>query len=123
MSKNENLTFDKIFRDQLQLVLGRYKGQSLTRDTAMRMYQDICNEVIEIVKACSLPINNDSVNWLAQAYYDGIRLGGGHRLPEDIFTQRPTLKDLPTKDIVTLMAMVRQTGFFVELAEEMRARS
>lgn len=115
-------TFHDIFSDQLRLILGKYRDSRLNESNCSLIYQDIYSQLLEVLKGSSLNISQDAVNWLAQAYYDGIKINGGATLDPNIFTKRPKMSDIPTKDLVVLLAMTQKTGFAEDVVSELRKR-
>jgi hypothetical protein len=115
-------TFHDIFSDQLRLILGKYRDDRLNDSTCSLIYQDIYQQLLEVLKGSSLNVHQDTVNWLSQQYYDGIKINGNSSLNPNIFTKRPNLTDLPTKDLVVLLAMTQKTGFARDVAEELKKR-
>jgi len=115
-------TFHDIFSDQLRLILGKYRDDRLNDSTCSLIYQDIYQQLLEVLKGSSLNVHQDTVNWLSQQYYDGIKINGNSSLNPNIFRKRPNLTDLPTKDLVVLLAMTQKTGFARDVAEELKKR-
>lgn len=125
---NNNRTFHEVFVKQLEIVLTPYAGERVTRDKAMRIYNDIYGSLHQMFSLAkeTMRLGPDGTNWLAQCYYDGIQLKTTSQtiefLPDDIFTKRPKLEDLPSRDLVILFALTRKTGFQAEVIEVLRKR-
>lgn len=111
MSKpNVHQTISKLLADRLQ----RRLSQSLNRETCLEIYQDIFFTLSEIVKEAATPLSNESVNLLAQMYYDSVDLqtsAGPMGLDPNVFTQRAKLENIPTKELALLGTMMSGTPF------------
>ena len=89
-------------------------NQKLSKETCVEIYQDIFFSLSEIVKEAQTPLSNESVNLLAQMYYDSIDIktsAGPMQLDPNIFTQRAKVENIPTKELALLGTMMSGTPF------------
>ena len=103
-------TLSKLITDRLQ----RRLSQKLSKELCTEIYQDIFFTLSEVMKEASTPLGNESVNLLAQMYYDSIDLqtsSGPMGLDPSIFTQRAKLENVPTKELALLGTMMSGTPF------------
>jgi hypothetical protein len=89
----------------------------------MEIYGDIFFTLTEIVKQAGTPLNNESVNLLAQMYYDSVTINGNQELDPTIFTQRAKLENVPTKQLALLATMMNFTPFGDIFISEVKRRS
>jgi len=109
-----------------QLLTGRLQKrlqESLTRSTCLEIYQDIFFTLTEVVKESETPLSNESVNMLAQMYYDSISINGGQELDPGIFTQRAKLENIPTKELALLATMMNGSPFVEIFVGAIKRRS
>lgn len=100
----------KLLTDRLQ----RRVSQKLNKETCTEIYQDIFFTLSEVVKEAQTPLSNESVNLLAQMYYDSINLStsaGPMELDPNIFSQRAKIENIPTKELALLGTMMSGTPF------------
>ena len=103
--------------------LAKRKGQKLDSSTCSEIYQDIFFSLSEVVKESSVPLTNESVNFIAQMYYDAVTINGGQELDPNIFTQRASLSNIETKEIALMAMMFNKTPFAVPFIAEVKRRS
>lgn len=109
-----------------QLLSGRLQKrlqENLTRSTCLEIYQDIFFTLSEVVKESEMPLSNESVNMLAQMYYDSISINGGQELDPGIFTQHAKLENIPTKELVLLATMMNRSPFVEIFVGAVKRRS
>ena len=97
-------------------------GRSLTRAECLDIYTTIFNTFAEIVKPIEIPLTNDSLNYIAQQYYDGIQINGRQELDPDIFNKRVNLNDIPTPELKIVGTMLRGTDFLIPVVHALKSR-
>jgi hypothetical protein len=118
-SVNEPLT--KLLNSRLQKYTKN--SLSLTKETCLSIYQDIFDCIVEVVQNANVKLNNESVNYLAQQYYDAIKINSSEELDSSIFTQRAKLEEIETKEIALLAVMMNGSPFCAPLLREVKRRS
>ena len=109
-----------------QLLNGRLQKrlhEKLDRSTCTEIYQDIFFSLSEVVKEAATPLSNESVNLLAQMYYDSITVNGGQELDPNIFSQRAKLDNVPTQELALLATMMNGTPFAEIFVHTIKRRS
>ncbi|NBP03688.1 MAG: hypothetical protein EBU90_27045 [Proteobacteria bacterium] len=101
----------------------RRKGEKLTSQACSEIYQDIFFSLSEVVKESSIPLSNESVNFIAQMYYDSVTINGGQELDPNIFTQRANLSNINTKELALMAMMFNKTPFAIPFIQEVKKRS
>lgn len=96
--------------------------RKLDLTVSTRIYQTIFETLTTVFKSSNIQITNESMNYLAQQYYDSIKINGRHDLDPNIFTQRAKLTNIKTKEITLLAVMMRGTEFIVPLVQEIKRR-
>jgi hypothetical protein len=91
--------------------------------TCVEIYTTIFDTMVEVITEAELPLTNESANYLAQQYYDGILINGVQELDPDIFTQRAKLSGIATEDLTLLAVMLNGTDFAVPIVAEVKRRS
>ena len=97
--------------------------KSLNVLTCTQIYSEIFENVSSIIKESSAPLCNESVNYIAQQYYDAVLINGNQELDPNIFTQRAKLENIQTKEIALLAMMFKGTDFSFPLLAEIKRRS
>ncbi len=103
--------------------LAKRKGEKLTSQICSEIYQDIFFSLSEIIKESSIPLSNESANFIAQMYYDAVTINGGQELDPNIFTQRASLKNIDTKELALMAMMFNKTPFAIPFISEVKRRS
>ena len=103
--------------------LAKRQGEKLNSSVCSEIYQDIFFSLSEIVKESSVPLTNESVNFIAQMYYDAVTINGGQELDPNIFTQRASLSNIETKEVALMAMMFNKTAFAVPFISEVKRRS
>jgi hypothetical protein len=120
MKKSEvNETITKLLTDRLQ----RRIDQKFDRSACMEIYGDIFFSLTEIIKEAATPLGNESVNLLAQMYYDSVTINGTQDLDPNIFTQKAKLENVPTKELALMATMMNGTPFAPIFVSEIKKRS
>ena len=91
--------------------------------TCTQIYEDIFNTLVEILGNANVKVTNESMNYLAQQYYDGVLINGRYELDPNIFKKRASLENIDTKEIALMAVMMNGTDFAVPLILEVRRRS
>lgn len=98
---------NKLLNDRLQ----RRINEKFDRSVCMEIYGDIFYSLSELVKEAGTPLSNESVNLLAQMYYDSVTINGNQELDPTIFTKRASTDEIPTKELALLATMMNGTPF------------
>lgn len=88
-----------------------------------KIYQTIFEGLVEVFEASDVQIQNESMNFLAQLYYDGVLINARHELDPDIFTQRAKVENIETKELALLATMMRGTDFMIPFVKEIKRRN
>lgn len=107
----------------LAVKLETFKGRSLDRTTSSEIYEKIFETLTDLFKEVKAPIDNEAANYIAQAYYDGMLVGGKHELDPTIFDRRAKLENIPTKELVVMTVLLANTDFKFAIVEEIKKRS
>ena len=98
-------------------------GKDLDKTACIRVYQTIFETTIELIQAGNIEISNESVNYLAQQYYDGALLNNGHELDPSIFSQRAKLDGVPTNELALLSVLLKGTDFMIPVVKMLKQRN
>ena len=90
--------------------------------TCVKIYQDIFDTFVEIFKEGDVKICNESMNYVAQCYYDGILINNTHELDPNIFSQRAKIENIETKELALLAVLLNGTDFAIPLIHEVKRR-
>jgi len=110
----------------LNLKLNAHKDKGLNKETCIKIYQDIFDTLVETMSEARVEISNESMNYLAQQYYDAVTItnnGVRYELDPNIFDQRAKLENVETKEIALLATMMKGTDFAVPMLIEIKKRS
>jgi hypothetical protein len=117
--ENFHAAISKILVEKLE----KFKGKSLTKDVCLQVYQTIFDSLSNTFQAADINITNESMNYLAQQYYDAVSINGREELNPHIFTQRANLDEVKTSEIALLAMLMKGTDFAYPLYETLRRRS
>lgn len=117
--KSAHEAITKLLTDRLQKRL----HEKLDRSTCTEIYQDIFFTLSEIVKEAETPLSNESVNLLAQMYYDSVTVNGNQELDPNIFSQRAKIENIPTNELALMATMMNGTPFAPIFISSIKRRS
>jgi hypothetical protein len=103
--------------------LKKFKESNLDMVTCTQIYQEIFNTLVEVFETSNVQLTNESVNFMAQQYYDCVSVNGNQELDPNIFTQRAKVREIPTKEVALLAVMFSGTDFAFPLLQEIKKRS
>lgn len=91
--------------------------------TCTKIYSEIFDTLVECFTAANVNVGNETMNYVAQQYYDGILVNDNQELDPNIFTERAKLSNIETKELALLAVMLRGTDFAFPVLEEIKKRS
>lgn len=97
--------------------------RSLNGATCVEIYTTIFNAFVEIMVETGAKLTNEAVNYLAQQYYDAVRVNGTQELDPMIFNQRAKTENISTKELVLLSGLLSGTDFVLPVIAEIKKRS
>lgn len=97
--------------------------RDLDRTTCLKIYNKIFEVLVYVFTNSSVQITNESMNWLAQQYYDGVLINNRYELDPDIFEKRGKLENIETKELALLATMLIGTDFALPIIAEIKHRS
>lgn len=97
-------------------------GRDLNLVTCVEIYSTIFETLVECLTESNVNITNESMNYLAQQYYDAVLVNGTQELDPEIFTQRAKLESIETKELALLAVMMNGTDFAVPIIQEIKKR-
>ena len=106
----------------LETKLQPFQQQDLNLATCIEIYSTIFDAMVDVVAEAGLPVTNEGMNYLAQQYYDGVKINGTQELDPDIFTQRAKVENIETKELALLAVILSGTDFALPLIEEVKKR-
>lgn len=118
--ENFNTAISRLMTERLQ----KYVNEPSTVETHIKAYQEIFNTLADVFQESGVGLTNEAVNYIAQEYYDSIVTGDREddRLNPHIFTQRASLKNIPTTDLGLLATMFKDTKLFHSIIHELKGR-
>ena len=107
----------------IEMRLRKYLNKGLNREVCTLIYQDIFDCFVDIFQESNVRITNESMNLLAQMYYDSVKINGSQELDPNIFEQRAKMENIETKELALLSTMLNKTPFANILISEIKLRS
>ena len=98
--------------------------KNVDKQVCIEIYQVIFNVLSDVFNNANVNLNNESINYIAQQYYDGVVINQKEdQLDPNIFTSRAKLENISTKDL-TLMAMIMSgCPYVIPIIHEVKRRS
>ena len=121
MSKHGN--FNEAISKLLVERLTKYQQKSLNKETCIQIYGTIFESLQEVFTSSEVQIANESLNWIAQQYYDSVAINGTQELDPNIFTKRASLENVETKELALLAVMLKQTPYSQPIVAMIKKRS
>ena len=123
MSKHGNF-YESISKLLVQN-LEKYKSKGLNRETCLSIYGTIFETIQSVVEGAELQssVSNESLNWLAQCFYDSISINNNQETDPNIFTQRARLENIPTNELAFLAMLLKETPFVGPVVATIKRRS
>lgn len=115
--------FNEVITRLLTERLKQYHDKKLDLVVCVEIYQTIFNSLVEVFEQAGTGLSNESMNYLAQQYYDAVSVNGREELDPNIFTQRAKMDNIETKELALLAVMLNGTDFAVPLIQEVKRRS
>ena len=113
--------------EHLNLSMQQFMGKSLNDDTCLLVYRDLFENVSTIAtqlnERAKVKLSNESVNYIAQQYYDCVTVNGRQILNPNIFSQRASLDNIPTDEMLVILAFVNGSEFAGDVTKKIRSRS
>lgn len=114
--------------EHLNLILQKFAGKSLNADTCLQVYRELFEAISNIATQLDeaktkIKLSNEGVNYIAQQYYDCVTVNGKQILDPNVFSQRASLDNIPTSELVVILAFVNGSEFAGEVVKKIRSRS
>ena len=119
---DNDTTFHDSVSKLLSTNLSEYLNEPLNLALCVKIYQSIFETLVEVFQNSNINVSNESMNYLAQQYYDAVKINNTHDLDPNIFTQRAKLENIETKEIALLAVMLKGTDFAYDLLSEIKKR-
>lgn len=102
-----------------------FLSMPLNKDVCYKIYNEIFVVIAEILQKGQIPLSNESANYIAQIFYDGIQINSSEEsLDPNIFTQRASLKNIETKELALLATMFKNHFMIAKpIINEIKTRS
>jgi hypothetical protein len=117
--KNVNTALEKL----IGAALVQFKDSNLNSLTCTKIYEAIFNSLTSVFENSQVPLTNESMNYVAQQYYDSILINNTQELDPNIFTERAKLENISTKELAFLAVLLQQTDFRKPILDEIKKRS
>lgn len=114
--------FNEVISHLLGEKLKQFNDKKLDLVVCVEIYQTIFNTLVEVFESAGIDLTNESMNYLAQQYYDGVVINGKEELDPNIFTQRAKVELVKTKELALLAVMLNHTDFAIPLIQEIKRR-
>ena len=114
-------TISKLLEARLLPFISSSAGLNLA--TCVDIYTTIFEVLVEVVEQSQLPFSNEGLNFLAQQYYDAVKINGAQELDPEIFTQRAKVENIETKELALLAVVLSGTDFSLPVIDEIKRRS
>jgi len=122
MNSNFNQAITTLLNERLKV----YHDKSIDLVVCTEIYETIFKTLVEVFTANELlkgKLTNESMNFVAQQYYDCVSINNREELNPNIFTQRAKLENIETKELALLAVMLRETDFLGYVLKEIKKRS
>ena len=103
--------------------LSKFKNKDLNKETCISIYTTIFESLQQVFEESGSGISNEALNWIAQEYYDAVKINENNDLDPNIFTQRAKLDQIETKELALMAMMFKGTPFAVPLVSTIKKRS
>lgn len=121
--KHLNDALTRLVSSALGSFLDANRGQSLTDTRCSEIYQVIFNTIADTFAASNVEIPNEAMNFIAQNFYDNVKINGTQELNPHIFTKRATVENMTTKTLAFLVVAFRGSDLANQCAHEIKRRS
>lgn len=113
----------KLLGEKLKSFSDPSKENKLDLVVCVDIYQTIFDTLVEVFEASNAGLTNESMNYLAQQYYDAVLINGTQELDPNIFTQRAKMENIDTRELAFMAVMFSGTDFAIPLIREVKRRS
>jgi len=107
--------------------LESFKQENLSSSTCIEIYKTIFSTTADVFKNANISIDNETMNWVAQMFYDNITIGtpsGAGQLDPNIFDKRAKLENIKNQELAFLYVMFKDHPWFIEdVVKEIKKRN
>lgn len=114
--------FNEVITKLLGEKLKQFSDKKLDLVVCVEIYQTIFNTLVEVFETANMGLTNESMNYLAQQYYDGVLINDNEELNPNIFSQRAKMELIETKELALMCVMLNGTDFALPLIREIKRR-
>jgi len=117
------------FNDVVSKLLGeklkflKDEDRSLNLTSCVEAYMKIFETLADLFKTSNVQLSNESVNYMAQQYYDAVLVNNTQELDPNIFTQRAKLENIETRELALIAVMWSGTEFAIPVIQAVKQRS
>ena len=117
----------KTFNDVFSLLLGErlsmfLDGRSLNKATCIEIYTVIFNCLTDVLQQSNVKLNNESANFIAQCYYDALKINEKQELDPSIFDKRAKLENIESKELALMAMLLVGTDFGEDIVNFLKRR-
>lgn len=114
----------KVIDMKLKQLLDKMSNKKFDKAACIEAYTTIFNTVTEILsESTPTKLSNEAMNYVAQQLYDCVTVGDNGDLDPTIFTQRSTLENIPTKELLVIAAVFNGNPLVIPIVKEIKKRS
>jgi hypothetical protein len=113
--------FDAISK-MIEQKLFVYKNESINPLICLKIYQEIFSTFTEVLNNSKIQISNEALNYVAQLFYDMVKINNNKELDPNIFTQRASLDNVETKDLKIIITILKGSPVALIPFEELKKR-
>jgi len=125
MSVDHNKKIQQALQGMLNAKLVEFVDQTLTSEVCAKIYVSMfesVNELVGMVPELKKNLDEQSVNFIAQGYYDLIEVNG-QTLDPNVFTKRVKVTELSTRQLALVGLLFVDTPILSEIMVTLKKRS
>ena len=123
-NQNQKETFFEACSKLLVQNLEKFRDErKLDKHACISIYQTIFETVTILLQQTNIRLSNETANYIAQQFYDGVKINGRYELDPNIFDKRAKLENIKLTELGLLAVMFKGTDFLHPIAEALKSRN
>lgn len=113
----------KAINARLSAAMQSFLKQKVDKSACLAVYNCIFEALVDVFKQSQIELQNETMNFVAQMFYDCAQFNKSQELDPTIFYKRAELTDIPTRELALMAMMFEGTDFRLPFISEIKRRS
>jgi GrpB-like predicted nucleotidyltransferase (UPF0157 family) len=110
---------EDVLNERLQV----FKHRKCDRQTMMELYGTIFNSIADIFLQSKVKMSNETMNFVAQCYYEDVEINGRNEIDKMIYTQKAKIESVPNHELVILTKLWKDHVYAKIFVQALKSRN